>query len=321
MKTKLLTLAAGGILAASAYTQAADVVVVEEIVESIEVSGFIDIIYTGIDETAGVNGDGENEAEQKFTADGEIDISGTYENVTVRVDVDLVTGNGGSGDIEQMFFAAALTDQYTVVGGVFNNPVGWEAHDAPDMYQTSHALNWNILAGATSGLPGNNVAGLAVAADWGMFYATGAFLNDIGEANEENSIAAVVGLRPLDGLDIELGIVTQDDAGTAGNVTDLNATWVISDLTLAAEILIADAGIDDSTLLLANYAFGGGFGLTGRYEVVNFADDSDLTRMTIAGSWQAAKNLAILIEASDSDESTAGLDDGKVFTVEFVGTF
>ena len=323
MKTKLLTLATGGILVASTFAQAADVMV-EEVIESMEVSGFIDIIYTGVDEAADVAG-GTNPNEGKFTADGEIDISSTYDKVTVRMDVDVRAGGTDNGDLEQAFFAAALTDQYTVIGGVFNNPVGWEAHDAPDMYQTSHAINWNILEGATA-LYGNNVAGVAVAANWGMFYATGAVLNDLAQTDEENSLALVGGLKPLEGLDIELGIVTQADkdnagAATAGNVTDLNATWMIGDLTLAAEVLVADAIIDNSSLVLANYAFGGGLGLTGRYEMVNFADKSDSTRMTIAGSWQAAKNLAILAELSDTDNSTAGAPDGKAITLEFIGTF
>ncbi|MBV1914976.1 MAG: porin [Pseudomonadales bacterium] len=325
MKTKLLTLATGGLLAASTFTHAADVAV-EEIVESLEVSGFIDIIYTGIDEAAdGTGASGKNPNEQKFGADGEVDITGAYDKVSVRIDVDVRAGSSDSGDLEQAFFVAGLTDQYAIVGGVFNNPIGWEAHDAPDMYQTSHAYNWDILDGATA-LYGNNVAGVAVAADWGMFYATGAVLNDLAQTDEENSLAVVLGLKPIDGLDIELGVVTQadkDNAGnaTAGNVTDLNATWVIADLTLAAEILLADAIVDDSTLLLANYAFGGGFGLTGRYEVINFASNEDLTRMTVAGSWQAAKNLAVLAELSDSDSSNAGDPDGKVLTLEFVGTF
>ena len=326
MKTKLLTLATGGILVASTFAQAADVVV-EEVIESMEVSGFIDVIYTGVDEAAdntGVSGK-TNTTEGKFTADGEFDISATYDKVTVRMDVDVRTGGGDAGDLEQAFFAAALTDQYAVIGGVFNNPIGWEAHDAPDMYQTSHALNWTVLDGATA-LYGNNVAGVAVAADWGMFYATGAVLNDLAQTDEENSLALVGGLRPVEGLDIELGVVTQSDkdnagADTAGNVTDLNATWMIGDLTLVADILIADDIIDNSSLVLVNYAFEGGLGLTGRYEMVNFEDKSDLTRMTIAGSWQAAKNLAILVEASDSDSSDAAAADGKVLTLEFVGTF
>ena len=328
MKTKLLTLATGGILVASSFAQAADVMV-EEVIESMEVSGFIDIIYTGVDEDADVAG-GTNPNEGKFTADGEVDISSTYDKVTVRIDVDVRAGAASAGDLEQAFFVAGLTDQYAVVGGVFNNPIGWEAHDAPDMYQTSHALNWDLLEGATA-LYGNNVAGVALAANWGMFYATGAVLNDLAQTDEENSLALIGGLKPVEGLDIELGIVTQadkDNAGnaTAGNVTDLNATWMIGDLTLVADILVADAIVDNSSLVLANYAFDGGLGLTGRYEMVNYADNSDTTRMTVAGSWQAAKNLAVLLELTDSDHSNNGTAaalnaDGKLITLAFIGTF
>ena len=310
MKTKLLALAASGILATSSFAQASP---------NINVDGFIDIIYTGVEEAKdGTGAGGTNPTEGKFLADAEIDFYASLsDKVTVRVDLDfqLVTNGGAnvngedSGEIEQAYFAAAISDTTTLLGGVFNNPIGWEAEDAPSLYQTSHSMNWNLLDGATT-LHGNNVAGVALAADMGGVTVTGALLNDLAQANEENSIALVLNASPAKGLDLELGYVTQDTG--AGDVIDINATYSMGALTFAAEILLADAVVDDSTMLLANYALEGGFGVTGRYEIINYASGADDNKLTVAGSYEAAKNLFVLAEVSDTDST------GSMFTLEFV---
>ena len=99
MKTKLLALAASGILATSSFAQAAP---------DVSIDGFIDIIFTGIDETSDVPA-ATNPTEGKFLADAEIDFSAALsDKVTVRVDLDfqLVTNGGAnvagedSGEIE-----------------------------------------------------------------------------------------------------------------------------------------------------------------------------------------------------------------------------
>ena len=314
MKTNLLTflptLVTVGVLATSPVAQAAS---------GVSVDGFIDIIFTGVDEASdGTGAGGTNPTEGKFLADAEIDFSAALsDKVTVRVDLDfqLVTNGGAnvygedSGEIEQAYFAAAISDNATLLGGVFNNPIGWEAEDAPALYQTSHTMNWNILDGATA-LHGNNVAGVAVAADMGGFTVTGALLNDLAQANEENSLALVLNASPTKEIDLELGYVTQDTG--AGDVIDINATYSTGALTLAAEILLADAVVDDSTMLLANYAIDGGFGVTGRYEMINLANGGDDNKLTLAGSYEVAKNLSVLAEVSDTDSS------GTMFTLEFI---
>jgi hypothetical protein len=68
--------------------------------------------------------------------------------------------------IEQVYFAWKPANTFTVLGGVFNSPIGWEASDAPDMYQTSSGQIAAILD-AEMLLHGNNVAGLAGAATFG----------------------------------------------------------------------------------------------------------------------------------------------------------
>ena len=295
----------------------------------LKVNGFADIIYTLTDEAS--DAPGGNTAEGKFLADGEIDFASKLsDTVSVRMDIDIaLAANGGvnaglsgpadSAVLEQAFFAWSLPKDLTFIGGVFNNPVGWEAEDAPDLYQTSHSANWNILDGQTA-LHGNNIAGVALAGKVGPVTLTGAFIDDLGLANEENSLAIVANMTAMKGLDLELGYVTQDnDITAAGNVMDFNAVYTRDKLTAVFEILTGDAIIDTSILLLGNYDFGNKFGVTGRYETISFdgpASDTDI--ITVAGTYAAADNLAILLEWNTTD---TGATDFDMLTAEFVAQF
>ena len=301
----------------------------------IKVNGFADIIYTLTDEASDVPG-GKNPTEGKFTADGEVDFASKLsDTVSVRVDLDLAMAvNGGnnasavtggpadSAVIEQAFFAWSLPKDLTFIGGVFNNPVGWEAEDAPDLYQTSHSLNYGILDDQTT-LHGNNIAGVALAGKVGPVTLTGAFIDDLQLAPEENSLAIIANMTAMKGLDLELGYVTQDNdiptAGGAGNVMDFNAVYTRGKWTAVFELLMADEIIDSSILLLANYDFGNKFGVTGRYETISAAGGGpDTDRITLAGTYAAADNLAILLEWNTTDTGTT---DADMLTAEFVAQF
>ncbi len=301
-----------------------------------KVSGFADIIWTISDEASDGSGtDGKNLTEGKFTVDGEVDFeSKLTDKVSARIDLDLAmatTGGanasaitGGPADsaaIEQAFFAWTLQDNLTFLGGVFNNPVGWEAEDAPDLYQTTHSQNWEILDGETA-LNGNNIAGVALAAALGPITITGALLNDLRQADEENSIAIVVNATPVTGLDLEFGFVTQETG--AENVMDINATYKNGDYTAAIEILTADEVIDNSIMLLGNVSLPMGFGVTGRIEKVAFDSSgvSDTDVITVAGTYQAADNLSVVLEWSTKEKFTdTGVTDNDLITAEFISKF
>lgn len=318
-----------------------------------KLNGFADIILTVTDEANDVVG-GKNATEGKFTVDGEVDFSSKLsDNVSVRIDVDLsLAVNGGvnapaatgagvgtsgtipgpadSAVIEQAFFAWSLPNNLTFLGGVFNNPVGWESEDAPDLYQTSHNQNWGILNGQTL-LHGNNVAGVALAGAIGPINITGALLNDLQQVNEENSIAIIINATPITGLDVEVGFVTQDNNNPAltalnqrgaGDVTDINGTYTHGIYTVAVEILTADKVIDNSTMILGNVDLPMGFGVTARIEKVSFdlpgVPDTDV--ITLAGIFHAADNLDVLLEIKSTDDGTVGGDNDLV-TAEFVSKF
>ena len=351
MKKKLLALAvAASVAPMGAYA-----------VDSATVSGFADIWYTvSDDELGGVCSEGEAAcAEGKFDVAGEIDFSLTKGAVTARLDIDVNPGASESGTIEQAMFSWAAAENVTIIAGAFNNPIGWELEDAPDMYQFSHGQIWDILDGQTA-LAGNNIAGIAAAVGFGMGSVTLGFLNDLQQTDDENSIAAIINLTPMEGLDLELGYVTQsgqDDSanggsygklhqvGSAEDVVDFNVTYKTGGITAAFEYLTADQIIDSAFALYGNYDFGNGFGVTLRYDVVEYGGDAflaanegdvaattnldnaeDTETLTLAVSYAISDNLGAVLEwrsqdDANEDDGLAVIGDGDVVTLEFVAQF
>lgn len=315
MKKTFIAAAVGAAFALPLAAQAA----------SASVNGFGDIIYTVVDEAAdGTGAGGDNPNEGKFSANAEADITAGNDRVSVRVDadLDLVTNEGDnvagtdSARIEQAFFALKATPAVTVLGGVFNNPIGYEKEDAPDLYQVTHGQIWSILDGQTK-LHGNNVAGVAVAGAMGPVSVTVGVLNDLGQADEENSYALVLGASPMNGLDIEFGYSTVD---AIDYVYDLNAQYKVGGLTAAVEYLSAGEVVDSAYGLYGNYDFGNGFSATLRYDNVGYeaANTDDTTSVTVAGGYKIADNLQVNLEWRNNDDGT---DDNSLAQAEFIATF
>lgn len=325
MNKKLIALAVAGAFAS--YGSAATAA-------TANVSGFADIVYTAVDETADDSSNvvgqvkNKNPNDSTFAADAEIDVVGTMGDVTARVDVDLnLTGGGDSGRLEQAMFAWDL-GAATLIGGVFNNPLGADAEDAPDMEFTSHSIVYNILDNQTQ-RDGNNITGVAIAGALGPVTLTGAFLNDIGGAAEENSLAIAANYSPITGLDLELGMVTQDDqattvagfdgggnplaagaAQTAGDWINFNVIYGTHGFTVGLDYLTADNILDAAYTIWGGYSFGD-FSVKLRTEAAEFesntiiagANPADHEVNTIYGSWTATENLLIALELRDADRS------------------
>ncbi len=316
-----------------------------------EVSGFIDVI-------------GNTDENPVFTANSEVDVSKKVGAVTVRVDMDVrlagnnttaaldANGDGtitpaeannfkasDSANLEQAYFAWAATEQVTILGGLFNNPIGQEAEDAPDLNFTSHSAIWNILDGQTA-LYGNNLAGVAAAIAAGPATVTLAVIDDLGFATNDagdkgkTSVALVVNAAPMPGLDLELGYVTQDDqevanvATTAGDVLDFNAAFKTGPVTLGLDYLTADNIVDNAVNLWVGFEATPEVTVKARYETVAFEGNGvdDSTKTTLHAAYSIEDNLLVALEWSDSDTDagqigTFGFADDSVTTLEFIGTF
>lgn len=310
MNKKLIALAVAGVV--SAYGTAAS---------AVEVSGFANIKYTITNDSA-VKNEGTpteyNSKEDKFAVDGEIDVISTVGAVTTRIDVDLnVTGNGDSGTLEQAMFAWDL-DAVTLIGGVFNNPIGYEAEDVPDITFNTHGAVYTALDSQTA-RDGDNVTGLAVAGALGPVTLTGAFLNDLQDVNEENSIAFIANYSPIAGLDLELGLATQaGNAGlgataglntSVGDITNFNVVYTgVKNLTLGLDYLAGDVVLDSAYDLWAGYYFGGGFSVNARLSEVEY-NSSDVTTLVagLGGAVVSDALKAVGLPAGNSETTTLNL--------------
>ena len=185
-------------------------------------------------------------------------------------------------------------------------------------------MNYSILDDQTA-LRGNNIAGIAVAGTVEKFTLTAALLNDLQQTNEENSLALVVGFAPNEELNLEVGLVTQENdnpgAGGAGTVIDLNATFNKDDITVAGELLLASEIIDYSAMAMLNMAIPEtDMSATVRGELVSFdADIDDTLALTLAGLYTVNDALGIVAELKYIDGENM---DGDIQVVaEFVASF
>lgn len=324
MKKSMIALAVAAATTAPVMVQAA----------APEVSGFVDIIYSLVDDTADTGVVNTNES--RFSADGEIDFKGNLaEDVSVQVDLDINTGGGDSTDIEQAFFTLKATDQISVMAGAFNNPIGWEAEDAPNMYQTTHSIAYGLLDSQTS-LRGNNVIGVGVAGSADMISITAALLNDTQDTPEENSLAVAIGLTPVEGMELELGFLTQDnDSGVCtffnspadndcglGTIINANGSFAIeSGLTVAAEIMLASEIIDYSMMAMVNMAIPETpLSVTARGELLAIDGGNDDTlALTFAGLYTYNDALGFVAEMKYID---GDFNDGDIqIALEAIASF
>jgi hypothetical protein len=297
-----------------------------------EVSGFIDVMANA-------------DAGAVFAANAEVDVSKKVGSVSVRVDMDAnLAGNTGgsvfgedSGRIEQAYFAWAASDAVTVIGGLFNNPIGQEAEDAPDLDFTSHSTVWKILDHQTA-LYGNNIAGIAAAGGVGPATLTVAVIDDLGLAASasgkgKTSVAAIVNASPMKGLDLELGYVTQD--GSAGNVVDFNGSFNAGALVLGLDYLAAENIVDSATNLWLRFDVNSKMNVKLRYETVSFenagitAGVDDASKTTVYATYAINDNLTTALEYSNGSNNNGGalvtavtgVVDDSVTTLQFIGKF
>lgn len=306
-----------------------------------KLSGFMDTIYTLSD---GTHDPDPSPNAQKWDVTAELDYKmDLATGVSGRMDLDFnLAGNAGyggsdSGKMEQAFISWQTMPELRVTGGVFNNPLGLEAEDAPDMYQISHGQIYNIFDGETA-LYGNNVAGIAVSGVVGPVVITGALLNDLGDVAEKTSFAAVANYKPMKELETEFGIMTED-AG-AERLIDANMTYKRALFTVGAELLLASALYDNALGLMGNYEVNDQLSATVRYDTVSYeASGVDNTStITLAALYMVEKNLGVNFEIrlqddpNDPDDSTivdpntgmsynGMIGDGDYIGLEFLATF
>ena len=272
-----------------------------------------------------------NSAERKFGTTGEVDFIGDMGNgVTTRIDLDI----DGSASTEQAKVIWQASDSVTVNLGLQNSGVGFEAEDAPDLYQTTHGMIWSLLADQTTSNTGNNVAGAIVNINTGPAMINVGVLNDLQGANEENSFLLQAGGSPMDGLNLNIAWLSQADntannSGSYEDIVDAYVTYGMDNWFVNLEILdfanSTDGLPDGGYGLTGHMDFGNGFGATLRYEAIQYNDvgatsvDDDKST-TVAGTYAVNDNLSFNAEINTLDVG-GNADKANEFILEAVGTF
>jgi len=313
-----------------------------------QISGFMDTVYMLSD---GTNDPADSPLAQKWGVTSEFDYKlNLARDVKLRIDMDLsLADNNGAGEtdsakMEQAFISWQTSNALRVTGGVFNNPLGWEAEDAPDMFQISHGQIYNIFDGITiddginppqtygTALWGNNVAGIAVSGVVGPVVITGGMLNDLGNAAEKTSFAVVVNGNIMKELEIEGGMLTED--GGYERLIDVNATYKDALFTVGGEILLASAIVDTAIGITGNYAISDQLSATLRYDTVSYEGNGvdNTSTITMAVGYLLEKNLGVNFEIklqndpNDPDDAAQPnnrgiIGDGDMIALEFVASF
>jgi len=325
---KKLTLIAPLILAAPVAAYSADAL------QNVKPSGFVDVIYTlsdGTDEYLDPNGD--STIDKKYDTNGEVDLQTDINSSSMlRFDLDITKFTTG---IEQAFINHALNKDMNLKVGVFNNNLGFEKEDAPNLYQISHSQLWDIWNEQTS-LNGNNLEGVQFSADVNIVTLYAGLLNDLNNTNEKVSFQLAAQIRPMKSMDIMAGMITADNGtptdGRAGTIFDASVSWKYQQLLLGGELLSADEIYNLGMQVTANYAFTDFFSGTARMDYVDYEANYDTsTSLTIGALFTVDKNLYANAEIramqnNDAAGSTTPnpvrkVGDGSLLMLELLGTF
>ena len=214
-----------------------------------------------------------------------------------RVDLDLNSRYSPEEETVEMSRCSApgASTMATVKIGRFNSPLGYEKQDAPNKSTYSRSLISDVLDFSTE-LYQNNIEGVAVGLNAGPAKITLAALNDIGGVDEENSFLAHVRGEVVPGLNLALGVLTQD-AGFE-NLINFNADYTLDLGTIATtffvDYLTASEALDNAYSVGAKLKLNDVVGLTLRYDMAeldgNFGN-AETTAFTVGANWQATSNL------------------------------
>lgn len=231
-------------------------------------------------------------------------------------------------EVGQAYFMHNLNDSWQLRGGLFDSNLTADAGAAVDMEFTQNSL---LFSQVLAGVGGEVLKGLAVTGMVGPANVMVAYANDTSIATGEgkNSIAVLVNGSPMEGLDLELGLLTQEDdpatttPGAVGNLVDINGTYMINGFTVGLDYLMGgdpeDGEFDSGYSFWGGYDFGNGFNVKARFESLSpEGDGDDLEATELYASYALSENLLVALDLHNLDDGTTDFDTNSI---EFVATF
>lgn len=250
-------------------------------------------------------------APRRFTVQGEGEVFMDLYNLQFNMDLQ-VSSNRSDREIsvapndpndiivEQAYVEAPVLSGLTLMGGLLHNPLGYEAEDAPDRDQISHGQVWNLINDQTH-LPGNSVQGVAFNAQGARLGLFAGFMNDLGEVRNRHSAELLLRARPLDGMHLEGGFLTQSslksNPASAETLFDLNGEWRWHHVAAAAEYFAGDKLISSAWGGYGHFRWGH-FLLAARGDWVRYLIPNirDTTSVTVTGAFLVDDRFKLAVE-------------------------
>ena len=295
MKNKLLTLAS--MLAAFNL----NAIELGPTGSGVEMSGFVVFDYVNDDGSGPVPG--VNDGDSSFdTTEVELNFDWSSGPVAFSLDYNVFgddrTGTAGESDMEEAVLTYTISDNLSVSAGRMLSYLGFEAYDAPNMYQISSAY----ISTATSYLYDGYADGVSID------YATDIFSIGVWAGLEEQSsfeyALAYTGIENLTAK-----YIYADYGGSDESKQTIWASYSMGSLLVAAEVANHEnngaLGNDvDANLIMANYGFTDSVSLTLR---LSNTDDKiaaiETEKFTVSPTYMVTDDLALLAEYSDIEHS------------------
>lgn len=285
----------------------------------VEFGGFVDWAYQSQDTPDGTDAD-------TFDATQvELNLDFTNGPVSVSVDYDIVSTEGASNsggqpgaNLEEAIITYDFGNGFSVTAGKMLSYLGFEAYDAPNMYQYSYA--YDAGAGGVNGSQ-NIYDGYddGVSLDYGSdMFSFGVFAS----AESDGGYEYALGFTGIENLTVK---AIMADWGTY-EVTTLWASYQFDKLLFAGELAKRDlentATDIDGWLLMGNYSINDSVALTFRYSEQEVGLES-YEKFTLSPSYVFNDNFSGLIEYStyDVENVAAPKDPNDLFAVELIYTF
>ncbi len=262
----------------------------------------------------------------------------TFKYAPVKTYVSLYY-NSEDTDVLEAYADVDIGKGFTLTGGRFLSYLGFEAFDAPLMYQISYA-NGDFLAPIPVFHSGVK---LTYASD--VFSVGAAFLDSVyadgralgltgdGEVKNNAGIEAFVSVTPAKGLTFFLGVGHETKYRDSGIVISPSITvvdfWVSYEVT--EKLMFAGEYANKQTsdggdkgynwLVLGKAGFTDKIGLVARVSGEKIKDGPGFTKCTLSPSYTVNENFSILAEASIYKYKDYVVKDDAFFSVQAIFTF
>jgi hypothetical protein len=314
MKTKLLSLAS--ILAVFNL----NAIEIGPTGSGVEMSGFVVMDYVNDDGGMDTSTEPATPTDDSSFMLSEVELNFDYSTGPVSFALDVEVYKNGAGTpnasantfVEEAVLTYSFSDSLSVSAGRMLSYLGFEAYDAPNMYQITGAYQ----TGNYGYLYDGYADGVSVD------FATDVFSVGIwADLFEQNSFEYALAYTGIENLTAKY--IYADYGGSSESKQTIWASYQMGSLLLGGEIAAHEdnggtAGDDtDAYLIMGNYGFTDSFSLTLRLSSTETVgtQTSEVEVFTVSPTYMVTDSLALLAEYSDIEDSD------EFFGIEAIFTF